>query len=334
MADQTAQLDDGATDVASDDARVHGDRWRVYTEDWDPSYGVPAAFDVDSSEDVVKIESGEGPVQASRVAAEPLAFIDGCRRVELSLWAENGVTGERVPGLAGVYAVGAVTVTPGAPPAYSGVRRGRVVIWGGGRSGDLVGRHGYRWASHSTNADDPDQLVAHLQDRMRRAEGDLALAAAALGWTVVLDGPLNRIRTLHELVTGYVKTHRRQLLPLPDHAAVPMLELGARTRLYAVGQDRFTCYVRVGWPQPGGSPWSGIARLDFPAVAGVDAVADRATQLAALLPQYAGVAHRDPRAPVNLTPVKNLENHLTHLLGRAEHATRAARAAAMAGGIE
>lgn len=306
--------------------------WRVYTEDWDPSYGTPATFELDSSDSVEQVELGDGFVAPAVLPAEPIAFIDGCRRVELSLWAEEAESGERVPGLAGAYAVGAVTVTPNHAPQYAGIRVGRVAVWGGGRSGDLLSPLGYRWISDSTSSDDPDQLLAHLQDRMRRAEGELALDAASLGWNVVLDGPLNRIRSMHELITGYVKTHRRQLLPAAAHVAVPSLDVGARTRLFSVGTDRYTCYIRVGWPQPGGSPWGGIARLDFPATAGLEAVAARATQLASLLPRFAGAAHRDPRAPVNLTPVKNLETYLTRNLGRVEHATRAAREAALAGG--
>ncbi len=101
--------------------------------------------------------------------------------------------------------------------------------------------------------------------------------------------------------------------------------------MYALGADRYTCYTRVGNPGPGGSPWSGIARLEFPSSPGIDAVASRATEMASQLPRYAGVPHRDPRAPVNLTPVKNLENHLSQCMGRVELATRAARTAVMHG---
>ncbi len=40
-----------------------------------------------------------------------------------------------------------------------------------------------------------------------------------------------------------------------------------------------------------------------------------------LLPRFAGVRHRDPRAPQNLQPVGALEKHLRHLLGPADYAT-------------
>ena len=147
------------------------------------------------------------------------------------------------------------------------------------------------------------------------------------GWNVVLDGPLNRIHGLHGFVAGYVKSHHRRILPPDDHARVPDLDVGSRTAVYESGNDRYTCYIRVGRPGPAGSPWTGIARLEFAAAPGINEVARRASLLAATLPRYAGAAHRDPRAPVNLSPVKNLEQHLSRCMGRVEHATRAAREA-------
>jgi len=303
---------------------------RVFGEDWDPSYGSPATFDWDDSGSVEQVEDGVGHVAGRADARVPLAFVDGVRRAEMRLWAEDG-HGVRVPGLAGAYAVGAVTVRPGMGADFSGERVGRLAVWGHGHCGDLLGSHGFRWASESTTADEPDELLLHLHERMRRAEGTLALAAAEAGWHTVLDGPLNRIPGVHGLVTGYVKTHRRRLLPDDEHARVPALAVGERTRLYTNGATHYTCYVRVGSPGPAASPWSGVARLHFPAVAGFDAVLAEADVLAGTLPAFAGVAHRDPRAPVNLTPVRNLERHLTHALGSAKLARRAARDALLAG---
>jgi uncharacterized protein len=306
--------------------------WRLYTEDWDPAYGNPATFEIDAPGDAEQAEPGAGPVTPVPGAAVPLAFVDGRRRVELSVWAEHPDTGARVPGLAGAYAVGAVTIRPNGAATYAGVRIGRLAIWGGGRTGNIASRAGHTWISDSVTATEPDELLAHLQNRMRQAEGALALDAAEAGWNVVLDGPLNRILSPGALVAGYIKTHLRQILPPDDHALVPRLEIGSRTRLFALGTDRYTCYTRVGRPGPGGSPWTGIARLEFPSVAGLDQVVEGASRLAVTLPRYAGVPHRDPRAPVNLTPVKNLENHLSRCMGRVEFATRSAREAVIAGG--
>ncbi len=304
--------------------------WRTYVEAWDPEYGTPSGFELDDGTAAERAEAGPFVVTCPQPQPVPLAFIDGRRRVELSLWAEHPASGERYPGLLGAYAVGAVTVAPGRPASYAGCRVGRLAVWGGGRSGTVSGR-GFRWVSDSVPVTDHAELLAHLQDRMRQAEGVLALDAAKEGWNVVLDGPLNRIRSLHALVAGYVKTHRRALLAPEEHRLVPTLAVGQRTVLYALGADRYTCYARIGTAGPGASAWGGIARLEFPSQAGLEAVADRASLLAATLPRYAGAAHRDPRAPVNLTPVKNLENHLSRAMGRVEHATRSARDAVISG---
>lgn len=308
-----------------------GASWQVYSEGWDPSHGASADFDDDADDDVEQAEPGDGHVARVPPAAVPLAFIDGTRRAELGLWAEHAATGARIPGLAGAYAVGAVTVRPGGQASFAGIRVGRLAIWGGGHTGDIVSASGFRWASEPITGTDPDSCLAHLQDRMRRAEGDLALDAAEAGWNVVLDGPLNRIRSLHGLVAGYVKSHRRRILPDAAHAAIPALAVGERTRIWTAGTDRYTCYVRIGNPGPGASPLSGIARLEFPATSGLVEVAARASLLASVLPVYAGVPHRDERAPVNLTPVKNLEVRLAKTLGRVPYATRAARDAIISG---
>ena len=54
------------------------------------------------------------------------------------------------------------------------------------------------------------------------------------------------------------------------------------------------------------------------------AVVDR---VSITVPRFAGVAHRDPRAPQNLQPVGALEKYLRHLLGDAGLAVRAVRQA-------
>jgi len=81
-------------------------RWGLFSEGWDPAYGTAADFDLDAPDDVTQAEPGDGPV-SGEARKVPLAFVDGTRRVELSLWAENDTTGKRVPGVAGAYAVGA-----------------------------------------------------------------------------------------------------------------------------------------------------------------------------------------------------------------------------------
>jgi len=300
----------------------------IYAEDWAPTYGAAATFELDGTGGVSAAESAAWlVVPPGACGPVPLAFVDGTRRVDIGLWQVSPASGQQVRGIAGVYAVGATVCRPGVPAAFAGERRARLCIWAGGVTGDLGPVAGYHWVSQSLATSDPDAPLAALQNLMREAEGRLATDLARLGWQVVLDGPLNRIRSLRAMVAGYAKSHHRQLLPDDQHRLVPGLPVGHRSALWALGDDRFTCYLRVGEPTRVGSPWSGIVRLEFPAFAGLAAARAAADRLASVLPHYAGRPHLDPRAPQNLQPVRALEQHLGRFLGSGRLARQAARAA-------
>lgn len=303
-----------------------GSSFDVYAEDWAPSYEPPAAFDLDGTGAVEPAESEEFQAFTPHPPGQlALGFVDGTRRVELGLWQIDRITGETVRGLAGAYAVGGVVTGNGYAARFVGERVGRVCVWGAGRTGDLGPREGYHWPTQSITSRDPVDPLNALQELMRQAEATLAEELSAAGWLVVLDGPLNRIRSISSMIAGYAKTHQRQLLPDEQHIKVPSLAVGQRCPVWALGSDRYTCYARVGAPSPVGSPWSGIVRLEFPAGFGVDAAVRAADQLTASLPAYAGVPHRDPRAPQNLTPVRNLEQRLARRIGSSHLSARVAR---------
>ena len=104
-------------------------------------------------------------------------------------------------------------------------------------------------------------------------------------------------------VVGLVKTHHRPLLPPADHARVSELECGERTPVFTLGSDRYSCYVRIAVPGPRSSPWFGIVRIEVPQSFGLKAACLTADEVTCVLPRYAGIPHRDPRAPQNLQPV-------------------------------
>lgn len=301
----------------------------IYAEDWAPTREPPSIFEMDGTSAASPVESdGWEPVTPEPPAsAVPLAFVDGTRRVEIGLWQIDPVTGATVRGIAGAYAVGATVCRPGVPADFAGLRRARLCIWGGGLTGDLGPSAGYLWTSRSLATADPDGPLDALQNLMRDAEANLAQELAALGWQVVLDGPFSRIRSLRAMVAGYAKTHHRQLFPDDLHRRVPSLRVGQRSPLWSLGDDKYTCYHRVGSPTPVGSPWSGVVRLEFPSFAGFDAARALADRLSATLPRYAGRHHLDPRAPQNLQPVRALEQQLSRVLGPPKLSNQAARAA-------
>jgi hypothetical protein len=176
---------------------------------------------------------------------------------------------------------------------------------------------------------DPDAPLAELQERMRRAESRLAAQLCAEGFLTILDGPLTFVRSTDLPVLGYIKTHHRPLLDPAAHRTVPALRAGERTSVFTVGADRYSCYLRLAGAGEAAGPWAGIVRLEVPQAAGLDAAVGVVDRAAAALPRFAGVAHRDPRAPQNLQPVGALETRLRHLLGHPGLARRAVRGAVL-----
>ncbi len=254
--------------------------------------------------------------------------MDGVRRIEAALYRFEAETGQVARAVAGSHACGAVIADGDDRPAFERERVRRLVICGGDLPFEIPAvRGGWEWDTRSIHRDDPEALRAELQERMRQEEGVLAERLCEEGHLVVVDGPLKYVRSRDQPVIGYVKTHSRALLDPEHHRELPRLRPGERTSLFALGRDRYSCYLRL-VPSGGISgPWAGIVRLEVPQSAGLPAAIRVVEEAAALLPRYAGVAHRDPRAPQNLQPVGALETRLRHLLGDPGLAYRAVREA-------
>lgn len=306
------------------------DRVQVFVEDWATAYGSPYLVAGDAvAADVALVEDGQALAVHDgdgRVTLGPIAFVDGVRRGEATLYAAVGDSVAR--GVAGAHGRGAVLVHPGERPSFDQCVAERLVIWGSGlRVAMPAIAGGWAWTSHSVSKDDPDAPLADLQRRMREAEGRLAEELCDSGYLTVVDGPLNFVRSRDVPVAGLVKTHHQRLLPMEHHARVPELDAGQRTSLFRVRADIYSCYLRLAPRLPRSGPWSGIVRLELPASAGLTEARRVADGAAALLPRFAGVPHIDPRAPQNLQPTGALERYLRHLLGDAGLAVRAVRAA-------
>lgn len=306
----------------------------IHVEDWAGTYGSPylVLSDDPGSDAVHLVEDGDRLV---RHAAEPsdagphrsLAFVDGVRRLEAALYRFEADTGRVARAVAGSHACGAVVADGSARPAFTRERVRRLVICGGDLPFEIPDiRGGWRWESRSVHGDDPEVLKSQLQLRMRQEEGVLAERLCEEGHLVVVDGPLHYVRSRDLPVMGYVKTHSRALLSPEHHRELPKLRPGERSSLFAIG-ERYSCYLRLVPGSPIAGPWTGIVRLEVPESAGLPAAVRVVDQAAAILPRYAGVAHRDPRAPQNLQPVGALEARLRHLLGDPGLAYRAVREA-------
>ena len=275
----------------------------------------------------------EGDFRVHRPAAEDrprrLAFVDGTMRTDARLTRtdENGVT---VSGLAGSWGAGAALNKDGAL-SIERVQVGRATFFGGGQTVRLPDRtNGWSWDAYSEESDDFESLRRRLQRCMREAEGLIADELSGEGWLAVVDGPLHSIRRSRGVpVVGYVKTHHRRMLADEFWRRVPLLSRGERSGLFAIGDDVYGCYLRIGDAGPWAGPWAGIVRVEVPAGAGRQEAIEVAGRASAWLPEYASALHRDARAPVNLTPIAGLERHLRRLQGNPRLALRAVREAVL-----
>ena len=307
----------------------------IGVEPFDASYG--AAFRADEEDEhtvecrVVE-DDGDFRIHRPDDAGPPLrlCFVDGVRRTEAHL-THTKPEGETITGLAGAWGAGAVLIGRDGPAEIGHVEIGRAVILSGGERVRLQPHPGgWRWTSLSVESEEPHAVPQQLQRLMRDTEAEIADRLCAEGWMVVFDGPLHGIRRRRPTpVVGYVKTHHRRTLAVEHWQRVPRLAVGERTSLFAMRDDRYACYIRVGDPGSWAGPWAGIARAEVPASSGRGQAIATVDRAARWLPGFASAPHRDARAPVNLAPVARLEQHLHHLLGDPRLALRAVREAVM-----
>jgi hypothetical protein len=298
----------------------------IFVESWAQSYGSPylIADDDLGSEDAQLVEdAGVFYTGIDHAQFNDLLFIDGVRRGEASLYQVQD--GRFVRGITGAHACGAVIARRGRGLDFGPMHTERLVIWGCGFVSSLPAMSGgWRWRPVSVASDDATAPLAELQARMRAAEGRLAESLSAPGALILADGPLNFALRRDLPIVGFIKRHQRAYLEPKEHARIALVATGERTALFRLGDERFSCYLRLAHDRLGG-PWAGIVRIEIPSSLGVDAAIGLADTLAFHLPRYAGVLHRDPRAPQNLQPIGALENRLRRDLGSEALAERAVR---------
>jgi hypothetical protein len=302
----------------------------VFCSEWAATYGNPylEAPTAPADTDIAQIVEDDGTLCAHSVPAASdtsLVFVDGVRRMEAYLTAERSGTAAR--GVSGAHGVGAVICAPERVPVFERCESRRYLVWEGGRDLTLAPHPaGFAWEVDSIAPGAETLAEARLQDLMRDAERALAEDLTSDDHLVILDGPLNRVRTQGRRVVGYVKTHHRIPLDSTGRALVATLAAGQRTSLFLPRDDVYSTYVRLPSSRRAGV-WGATIRLEIPTHVGMRAAVALADLATALLPRYAGIGHIDPRAPQNLQPVAALERHLRHGLGDVALAVRATREA-------
>jgi uncharacterized protein len=299
---------------------------RLRIDPWDPEYGgsvelepdlgPPAGLELD-----VEIAGAWSPIEAPRHRLEACcAFVDGVRRIDARLFAED--ESGSAPALAGCWAVGAAWSS--LPPRISDVRVGRELVLGGGLAAgaisvDLGGRR-LSFAPRSVAGMTPADPILGLQNAMRASESQLAqeILAGGRAQLVVSDGPLTYF--VSGPAVGLIKRQARAYLDGERAKVLERLDVGQRSPILKLGEqrlERYSWYLRLATPRPIDGTMAGLVRLEVAAVEGLEGAQRLAELCSQVLPRFAPIPGRDPRAPQNLYPIAALEGRLRHRLGDA-----------------
>lgn len=293
---------------------------RLHVEGWSPDYGAPVEMPEDSAPASAvdpTVETGDWrPIAGSDEGAPAeVVFVDGVRRVEARLTLDDPLEGP-VPGIMGAFGVGGVLWERHVPrSAFTGLRAERILAMARGYQLDLPRIGAIPVTAESVPGDDPTELVAHLQRRMRAVEQSLAASLARAGRLVVADGRIRELRPMP--IVGFIKTHQVMYLPAQHRRLIGSLSAGQRTPLFSILTEnfpRYSWYLRLA-DLSGGHSWTGIVRCEVSAAVGKNSAVDLAGWTSALLPTLASERHIDPRAPQNLVPIAVLEKELRKRLG-------------------
>lgn len=303
---------------------------------WDPGYADTGERTADSSRAQLDLEVetrqrdwAPRPAPSALSAPPRVLLVDGVRRIDARVDIELEASPPQ-PGLCASYAAGVVVCDLAGEAPHAAVTAVRVErgLFSAVDPAELTSERTAGYAPRRVGAAEPGDLVNAVQDRLTDLEVDAAAEAApASGDLLVIDGALRR-RTQLPRAVGFVKSHLRRYLPDELSTVIDELGPGERTPVFLLGTtwQRHTWYLRL--PGGGAGAWAGVARLEAPADLDVDAVVELADMSAGVLPQLASAAHKDPRAPQNLTPIAGLERQLRAKLGDPRLLLRGLRAGA------
>jgi hypothetical protein len=310
-----------------------GPMLRLRADPWAPDYGM--GFDAAGAEEPelapdpgVETTDWGRPIAPPPRDPCPVWFVDGVRRVELRVVAENDV--RRTHGLFGSYAVGSVRCDGRATFGEHAV--GRAVVLACGVKPEpvqaRVGQSDLRFEAQTTPGADPNAPLQRLQDLMREEERALAARLVLDRVPLVLvDGPLRLGEEGGSPAVGVVKRSVRRYLDDEHEALIGRLGAGQRTPVFGLldrqaGLRGYSWYTRIAALRP---PWhdhAGVVRCEVRAGVGPAEAVALADRVTATLPAYAG-RPSDPRTPQNLAPVAALEAWLRHRMGESRLIRRA-----------
>lgn len=296
-------------------------------EAWATEYGSPMEIDEKILSETKVDATVERPLK-DWAAIEPspktdpssVLFTDGVRRIDARVWIETP-EGSR-PGVCASYAAGAMMCDGKARLVGSKIERG--LFSAAPDAASISCRHAH-YGVRRAKGDAAEDLWLAIQERMAELEG--AIADDLEADLILVDGPL-RGNLGQPCRVGYIKTHHVNYLPPEVESVVASLASGQRTPVFlTLGRwGRFSWYVRL--PGAAGHSWAGVVRCETSADVSIEDAAELADVVASVLPRYASVSHKDPRAPQNLYPIAGLERELRRRLGDPQLLYRDLRVAA------
>jgi hypothetical protein len=309
--------------------RVRGARYPapvlvLRADPWTPDHGMGFQAVLDEpparADPFVETRDWERPIAPPPAPPSPVWFVDGVRRIEQRLIAEEG--GRRGHALFGSYAVGTVR-SDGRAVFGSHVVRRALVLGSSLERGPVrvsAGDSELVYEAVVEPGGEPDDPLHRLQKEMQRTESEVAIDAAGAGDELVLaDGRWTSQRPTNSPVVGVVKRWSRAYLVPEQEALVASLGPGERTPLFGLAKPeepvgRFAWYARLCAVRPEWHDHAGVVRCEVRAGIGVADAVSIADRVTALLPGFAG-RPTDPRYPQNLAPIGALESWLQHRMG-------------------
>jgi hypothetical protein len=300
---------------------------RLYLDPWSPTYGSaletgedgPSASSSAALDTDVELPAADWhPITAPAGVDAPdvVLFVDGVRRIDANLKWESDDKPYPDAVLAASYAAGVVRCDLSHGVAELAARKVARGLFTAAEDPPTLGDPPSCYVGHKVNRGEPKDLENAMQAQMHALEVEVSLGTRTDQELLIVDGPLQG-RTHLPNALGYVKTHRSRYLPDLLSTVVSGLHAGQRSPVFLLGTTwrRYTWYMRL--PEPVGSGWAGIVRIECPADIEVSAAVELAHLSTVTLPRFASVPYKDPRAPQNLIPIAGLERRLRALLGDA-----------------
>jgi hypothetical protein len=301
---------------------------KISVESWEPEYASAISeLELEPSKSTTNLEVERRTADWTPISPDgtiervgPIYFVDGVRRIEAMVWLEeNGQRPSR--GICASYAAGIVRANERAQIIDVKVTRGLF----SSLTPPVLHTKAGEFQPVMVASDELKDLVFAMQERLGGLEIDVASELQLENDAIVIvDGPLSGHKKVPGAL-GFVKTHRVSYLPEPQSRILKDLAPGQRTPIFlsTTSWTRYSWYLRLAGPVI--HPFSGLVRLEATGELGF--VQQLANRSSSMLPMYASLPHKDPRAPQNLFPIGGLERELRRRLGDSNLIHRALKVA-------